>query len=565
MKNLMGEQHRRRIADSIPAGGRYLEWGSGGSTIWLAHNLPPDVEMVSIEHDEQWASQIRSNLRDRVKLISPGGLAGKNATIAEEDPTNLKDYINAADRLGKFDCILIDGVARTACSIKAQSLLKDTGTIFIHDAQRWWYDGAKAIYDEIETIQSCQDYPGPTLWCGRKKAAKSKPMDELVIRYIAEKIGGGFLEWLKNNKDDILGPLPKPAATVQPEPINVSIRKQNNIMLHINQVFWRGGTNLFMMDMAKAYPEFRHIDLYLYDGREDYELMCEFEMYGIEVGRIEVVTEKLLKQIDPAVLVFHNTPSQLRGRTLVEGAWPYDWLKQWPLIAVHHNPSHPAFHAALDVFVSKNVLNRYENVKQRMNWKLIPPCIDLAKYKLIVRRPNNERCIIGKLTSNSPARYPIELLRIFEEVQRQEPRVGFSLIGAADHWKTINLHNCETPATGSQDVAKFYAGFDIFVHRNQEGTIDSWGRIVSEAMASGLPVVTENIGGPAEQVDHGVNGYLCNNDNEFVQHILELARDPSLRHKMGMKAREKALAAFGIDRLRRETIGVVLQSTLGVV
>jgi glycosyltransferase involved in cell wall biosynthesis len=169
------------------------------------------------------------------------------------------------------------------------------------------------------------------------------------------------------------------------------------------------------------------------------------------------------------------------------------------------------------------------------------------------------------LTSNHPARYPVELLHILEEVQRQVPHVGFSLIGAADHWRDIKLRDCETPPTGSRDTRDFYAGFDLFVHKNAEGTTDSWGRIVSEAMAAGLPVVTENRGGPAEQVDHGVTGFLCNKDEEFIEYLVMLAKDPAKRHEMGLAGRKKALSEYGIDRLRRETIDTILKIALGAI
>ena len=567
MKNLMGETHKQKILDSIPPGGRYLEWGSGGSTIWLAHNVPDDVEIVSIEHDQSWANKVKKTLRDRVKLIVAPGKAGANATVDEEDPTHLTDYIHAADELGKFDCILVDGVARTACGIAAQKLLKPTGTIFLHDAQRWWYDGMKALYDRVEELPSCDDYPGPSLWYGKLKKNR-RPMEDLVVQTLSERIGGGFIKWLQENKDEILTPVevPAPPPLQSPSlPPITPVKRINNVMLHCNQVFWRGGTNLFMQDMASAYPEFHHVNTYFYDGREEYDLMADFEYQGIDVSHIPMLTEKVVKEIDPAIIIFHNTPAELRGRRLVEGEWPYDWLKQWPLIAIHHNPSFPAFHAALDVFVSKNVLHRYENCKHRMNWKLIPPCINLTKYRSIMRVRGNTRCIIGKLTSNSPPRYPIELLHILEEVQRQVPETGFSLIGAADHWHEINLQNCETPDTGSRDTKDFYAGFDIFVHKNKEGTTDSWGRIISEAMASGLPVVTENRGGPAEQVDHGVNGFLCDTDEEFIKYLVLLAKDPAKRHDMGLNGRKKALNEYGIDRLRRETIETIQKETLGVL
>lgn len=173
VKMLMGDLHRKRIAGSVPPGGRYLEWGSGGTTIWLDENMPPDATMVSIEHHAGWANVVVPRLSGRCRLVVKPGEAGRNATVYEEDPSFLWDYIHAADGMGKFDVILVDGVARTQCGIQAVDLLKDTGILFLHDAQRWWYDGMKALYRCVDVLPSCLDYPGPMLWCGVLKSSRA--------------------------------------------------------------------------------------------------------------------------------------------------------------------------------------------------------------------------------------------------------------------------------------------------------------------------------------------------------------------------------------------------------
>lgn len=170
MRYLIGERHRSIILEHLPRGGRMLEWGSGTSTGWFAEHLPAGARMLSVEHDRQWFERMRqmtAGLRGiDVRCIPPTGMLGPNASIGEERPDLLRSYIHAADADGPFDVILVDGVARDACIEHARSLLKPGGTVFLHDAQRPWYDRGKLTLEAHGHSGSCPDYPGPHLWWG---------------------------------------------------------------------------------------------------------------------------------------------------------------------------------------------------------------------------------------------------------------------------------------------------------------------------------------------------------------------------------------------------------------
>ncbi len=68
-----------------------------------------------------------------------------------------------------------------------------------------------------------------------------------------------------------------------------------------------------------------------------------------------------------------------------------------------------------------------------------------------------------------------------------------------------NLHlHCDLTAN-SQRLKQLYAQADIFVFPTEA---ECFGMVASEAMAAGLPVITTDIGGLSEQVEHGVNGLI---------------------------------------------------------
>ncbi|KPN29445.1 trehalose synthase [Halolamina pelagica] len=89
------------------------------------------------------------------------------------------------------------------------------------------------------------------------------------------------------------------------------------------------------------------------------------------------------------------------------------------------------------------------------------------------------------------------------------------------------------------DVPRVLAASDVLVLPSfREGTP----RVITEAMASGLPVVATDIAGIPEQIEDGENGFLIpTGDAEaLAARMGELARDSELRERMGERGLEQA-------------------------
>lgn len=69
---------------------------------------------------------------------------------------------------------------------------------------------------------------------------------------------------------------------------------------------------------------------------------------------------------------------------------------------------------------------------------------------------------------------------------------------------------------------------------------------VMEAMGAGKPVVSTNVGGVPEMIDHSVNGMLVEqgDDEGLAAALVQLANDSHLAHNIGNRAKLKAMAAF---------------------
>jgi glycosyltransferase involved in cell wall biosynthesis len=99
-------------------------------------------------------------------------------------------------------------------------------------------------------------------------------------------------------------------------------------------------------------------------------------------------------------------------------------------------------------------------------------------------------------------------------------------------------HSLDVVFTGpllGEALAEMYASADIFVYPS---LTETFGQVIQEAMASGLPVIARREGGPADIVQPDVTGYLPEPEDmpDFVDKTLSLIENEVKRRKMSQAA-----------------------------
>jgi glycosyltransferase involved in cell wall biosynthesis len=94
----------------------------------------------------------------------------------------------------------------------------------------------------------------------------------------------------------------------------------------------------------------------------------------------------------------------------------------------------------------------------------------------------------------------------------------------------------ETGGLYGEELASVFASADVFLFPSETET---FGNVVIEAAASGLPAIVSTQGASREHVVDGVTGRIVDaNDRAlFAQSALDLFADPALRARMGVAAR----------------------------
>lgn len=144
---------------------RVLEWGSGGSTLyWSDRGV---AELVTIEHDAQWADQVgvalgRPHAKHNVFLVPPEPLSTPGYGSDILPGLSFQRYATWPTELGYSPhIVLVDGRARPACLALASQIALDA--VILDNSERARYATAA---QECGARLHERGFGGPTTYTG---------------------------------------------------------------------------------------------------------------------------------------------------------------------------------------------------------------------------------------------------------------------------------------------------------------------------------------------------------------------------------------------------------------
>jgi predicted O-methyltransferase YrrM len=156
---------------------KILEFGSGGSTIWLSSY---DVDLISIEHDQTWFSALQSKLEEQ--KIS-------NVSLLYRE----KPYFKIADEFPDhhFDLILVDGRDRNECIQASLKKVKNGGLLVLDDAQRTRYRVGRNLLEAFPSVRYHHPHRYTQIWFIRhdlncRTLAVDNPFEGKIERVASE-------------------------------------------------------------------------------------------------------------------------------------------------------------------------------------------------------------------------------------------------------------------------------------------------------------------------------------------------------------------------------------------
>jgi glycosyltransferase involved in cell wall biosynthesis len=122
-------------------------------------------------------------------------------------------------------------------------------------------------------------------------------------------------------------------------------------------------------------------------------------------------------------------------------------------------------------------------------------------------------------------------------VGRDVPEKGFDVLADACAHAGVRLETV-TGGLVEEELAQHYVDADVFALLSRHET---WGVVVNEAAASGLPLVlSDRVGAAHDLLRDGENGYVvpAGDVGAAAEALSKLAADPDLRRRMGERSRE---------------------------
>lgn len=149
------------------------------------------------------------------------------------------------------------------------------------------------------------------------------------------------------------------------------------------------------------------------------------------------------------------------------------------------------------------------------------------------------------------------VIEVFQRVREATP-CRLLLIGDGPEMEAIKrmveqkrLGGAVTFLGDRESVSDVLPAGDVFLLPSEH---ESFGLAALEAMSSGVPPVTSNIGGLPEVIQDGETGFL-RDPHDVVgmsDAVINLFKDGEFRSQMGLRARERAKRGFGKDRIVAE-------------
>jgi phosphatidyl-myo-inositol alpha-mannosyltransferase len=196
-------------------------------------------------------------------------------------------------------------------------------------------------------------------------------------------------------------------------------------------------------------------------------------------------------------------------------------------------------------------------------YTIIPNGVDLERFQTAepyeeLRDGTLNILFVGRLEERKGL---IHLLKAYHRLRKRKVDARLLVVGSGpklrEYRRFVGLRGIRDVEflgrVGDREKVRYFASADIYCAPNTGQ--ESFGIVLLEAMAAGVPIVASDIHGFKRVVERNVQGVLVEprNPRALAAALYTLARDPDMRHEMGEAGRSRA-PEFSWDRVTERIV-----------
>jgi glycosyltransferase involved in cell wall biosynthesis len=177
---------------------------------------------------------------------------------------------------------------------------------------------------------------------------------------------------------------------------------------------------------------------------------------------------------------------------------------------------------------------------------VLPTVIDIDVYKPKINF-NNSKIVIGWIGSPSTFKYIKNYKTIFSKIL-QKNKVELHIVGATED---LGLgSNFKYLKWTEESEVNLISNFDIGIMplENTPWELGKCAYKLIQYMGCGVPVIASAVGMNTEVVEDGINGFLVQTEEQWLEKLNLLIEDTAMRTSLGKKGRIKVESDFSLKK-----------------
>jgi glycosyltransferase involved in cell wall biosynthesis len=185
---------------------------------------------------------------------------------------------------------------------------------------------------------------------------------------------------------------------------------------------------------------------------------------------------------------------------------------------------------------------------------VIPNAVSPQQFEMVEHRDKDILNMVTVTSFHFPekAKGVLNILEIIGRLPEEtRQRIRFFVVGGGHYLEKIagekKKYNFDVEFTGElPDTKNVLEHSDLFLYYSHH---DNFPMVILEAMACGLPVLTNDVGAVSEIIENEKDGYIAANDNAYFEYLLNLVNNLDLRARTGENGRRTVEGQFSWENI----------------